>query len=170
MTQVYTPVKGAPMTTEQAQRYGEELLVIEEEHKILTAQIVVEQASDSESPLNDWFTWKDAEAAKKWRNSQACDMLRYIEVEIEVVEGETTKTRAYHNVVIETVDDKGIETSQRGYVNTERVFTDKDLTAQTIEKALKALQWFQRKFSEYSALSETLKHTQAAIDELVKQE
>lgn len=169
-TQVYTPVKGSSMGRERAQRYGPELAAIEEENGILTPFAVIEKAEDEDSPLHDWFTWDDTAAARLYRREQARSMIRSIEIEVVIVKNEPMATRAWHHIEVVAVDEEGEEKPQRGYMGAERVFTDKDLTAQTIAKALGALRSFQRKFSSYSELSAALKHTQAAIDELAEQE
>lgn len=53
-----------------------ELLKIREKRGLLTAPIVVEEATDPEHPLHGRFTWDDHEAAQRWRITEAYQLLR----------------------------------------------------------------------------------------------
>lgn len=53
-----------------------ELLKIRERRGILTAPIVVEEASDPDHPLHNRFNWNDKEAAHRYRVQQAYQLLR----------------------------------------------------------------------------------------------
>lgn len=68
------------MTNENSQSTGENLrdvlLAIREKRGQLTAEIVVEEAQDPMHPLHHRFEWDDSEAARKYRISQAQQLLR----------------------------------------------------------------------------------------------
>lgn len=54
----------------------EALMEIRAQRGSLTPEIVVEEARDPEHPLHHRFDWDDTEAARKWRLSQAQEILR----------------------------------------------------------------------------------------------
>lgn len=70
-----------------------ELSRLYREHGALTASLVVEAASDEESPLHQEFNWDDAEAAHEYRLQQARQMLR---VTVVAVDGGAARTRFVH--------------------------------------------------------------------------
>ena len=43
---------------------------------------VVEAARDPESPLHSHFEWDDTEAAEKWREEQARQLIRNVRIEV----------------------------------------------------------------------------------------
>jgi hypothetical protein len=52
------------------------LMAIRAKRGALTAEIVVDEASDPTHPLHHRFTWDDSEAARKWRLHEAGNLLR----------------------------------------------------------------------------------------------
>jgi hypothetical protein len=53
-----------------------ELLSIRQRRGILTPRVVLEEATDPDSPLHHRFTWDDSDAAEKWRLHEASQLLR----------------------------------------------------------------------------------------------
>ena len=76
----------------------------------LTKEIVLEDAEDPASPLHSLFEWDDTEAARKYRLSQANEIIRSIKVEV--------KTDKHTISVVRYVRDPA---TSSGYVETLRV-------------------------------------------------
>lgn len=64
-----------------------------ERNGMLRPDAVVEAARDVKSPLHTFFTWDDSEAAKKWREEQARQLIRSVKIEVNA--GVPTEIRAY---------------------------------------------------------------------------
>jgi hypothetical protein len=64
----------------------------------LTAQAVLAAASDNGSPLHDFFTWDDTEAARKQRLAEAGKLIRSVSVTFITTEQKTETIRAYQTV------------------------------------------------------------------------
>ena len=47
---------------------------------------VVKKASNPKSPLHNCFTWEDAEAAHKWRQLQAHELIQGVKVAVVFAE------------------------------------------------------------------------------------
>jgi hypothetical protein len=158
---IYTPVKGSILTAEQAQKYGSHIAVLIEENNgsIIAAQIV-DDAKKKTSPLNDYFEWNDKRAANRWRLRQAAHLLRSIQVMIKDDEGMETETRAFHNV---TIDDSYAMEPERVNVTVQRVLSEDNLREQIIDKALKQLDAWRKKYKQYKEFTEIV----SVIDELL---
>ena len=76
---------------------GEELERIRAKYGTLDPALVVNESRDDESVLHNVFCWDDSRAAELWRNKQAGDLIRNIQV---VVTNEDVKiaVRAFVNV------------------------------------------------------------------------
>ena len=72
----------------KAQTAGEELQRIQKEHGEVTPPLVVDEARPDESPIHEVFEWDDWEAAEQYREHQARNLIR----SIEIVETQTGKT------------------------------------------------------------------------------
>ena len=125
---------GAQFNDSKAQLYGEQLEVIkkEKDKKLLTPEDVLDDASDQNSPLHEYFDWSDTIAARHWRKHQARNLVNAIE--IEVVEQSTIKkVKAHYNVVKQEPE---AEQGERGYVSREDAKKDPDLRVQLLQKAV----------------------------------
>lgn len=81
-----------------AQSIGEELERIRlDNHGQLATEIVLQNASDADSPLYPVFTWDDTTAAHKWRLSEAQKLIRCI-VAVDAEKG--TENKAFFHVRI----------------------------------------------------------------------
>ena len=150
---IYKPVAGSRLTLEQARRYGNEIQRLE----IVRPLDLVEAARPADSPLHDGFEWDDTTAAEAYRRRQAAYILRSIEVEIE-----DKTVRAFLPITLK-VADGGTSDGERAYISTVIVKNDADYLSEVIEDALKELRGWQRKYAQYTAMSERL----AAINDAV---
>ena len=122
----------------------------------LTPKTLLDANRDENTPLHDYFEWRDDVAAEKYREEQA----RYIIRSIIVIEDEKPEVRAYCPVI---VNDK----QEFKHINT--VVKSIDLTQQMLENAKKELFSFQTKYNglrDYVELSEVF----TSIDNLRKGE
>lgn len=90
----------------------------------LTPDAVVEDARDPQSPLHDLFEWDDAKAAYQHRLDQARAIITSVRVVQKV---DSTIVRAHYYV-----RDPSAGTGQQGYVSTERLRTDAELSREAI--------------------------------------
>ena len=70
---------------------------IQKKHGTLTPEIVVTEAGRMSSPIHDYFTWDNDDAADKWRKQQARVLIIAIDIKI-VSSGRKIQTRAWVNV------------------------------------------------------------------------
>lgn len=74
------------------------LLRIYEEEGALTPQTVLERAADPEHELHPFFEWDDTEAARRFRLSQAGDLIRRCKITVRTGPEETHRVRAFLHV------------------------------------------------------------------------
>ena len=58
----------------------------------LTPEKVVSSAKKATSPLHDYFTWEESDAAKMWRLHQARVLFGYVKVDLPIIRNEPCKT------------------------------------------------------------------------------
>jgi len=134
----------------KAQEAGEKLEEIEKRYKGITPKIVVNEARDKDSLLHPCFEWDNQEAAEKYREVQAGDMIRNIVV-IKVDDNEENEPiRAFVNIV-----DR--EDNNNKYISISVAVKDVDYNAQIIETAYKELLAFENKYKNLKEFSEVLK-------------
>jgi hypothetical protein len=83
------------------------LEALRDQDGILRPESVVAAAKDPASPLHNYFTWDDVEAAHKYRLDQARALIRSVKIEI-TVEERVVKSVAY-------VRDPGLPAHAQGY-------------------------------------------------------
>lgn len=112
----------------------------------LTPKTLLDANRDEDTPLHDYFEWRDDVAAEKYRESQASYIIRSI---IIVSDEENKPTvRAYNSVVIDT---------KPTYKHIDTIVKSVDLTQQMLESAKNELFAFQTKYNalrNYAELSE----------------
>lgn len=136
----------------KAQVAGDELESIRKGNDgLLTPQVVLEQASDPESPIHDGFEWDDSTAANLHREQEARLMINHLTVTISEVPG-SEPTRAFVSI---RVDD-----SPR-YTSIQVALATPELRKQVLDKALKEARAWQDRYNEYEELTSVF----AAISE-----
>lgn len=108
-----------------------------------TPAYVVQAARSSRSPIHRFFEWDDGVAAERYRETQARQMLRSIEV---VPADGGSPTRAFHNITVTA----GEPTS---YVPAVVVWERPDLSEQVVAKALHELRVWQQRYKDYKGLA-----------------
>jgi hypothetical protein len=141
-----------------------ELEVIANRRGGLNPSTLLSVAKNPKSCLHDYFDWDDTEAARKWREAQAYDLIRRVKVTIEPAEGKSITVRAFWP--IKQVDADGTIGQQRGsYMPISDILNDEEAKRQMIENAKRELKSFSIKFRQLSRVTE-LKGVFQAIDEL----
>lgn len=101
----------------------------------LTPKTLLDANRDLDTPLHDYFEWRDDIAAEKYRENQAQYIIRSIVIVPE--EDNKLEVRAYNSVIID---------SQPKYEHINTIVKDVDLTTQMLENAKKELFAFQTKY------------------------
>lgn len=139
----------APTHKLAAQVVGEHLEQLRVQHGGITAEIVLWDASREGSPITPAFEWDDTKAAHEYRLQQARNLVNHIVV---LREDGQLPTRAF--VFIESSGDDG------QYQSVEVALSDVDMRREVLERALKELEAFRRKYAELTELARVF----AAID------
>lgn len=122
---------------EQVQRYGPELLRIESERGTLDNKTILSEAKPESSPLHDWFTWDDGEAAERWRENEAHLLRGAINVRIRYQDGREFVGPIAIALQVRTEKGKGNREPLR-VISLVRTLQTKEDTAQMIADALAA--------------------------------
>lgn len=109
----------------------------------LTAKNLVEVSRPATAPLHKIFEWNDAEAAEKYRESQARNLIRHITVVVETNTGNEEPTRAFVNY----------KDDEPTYEYVETVIKTADKYAEYKRMALRELAAFQKKYSQIKELA-----------------
>lgn len=137
-----------------AQAVGQTIERLTKRHNgVLEPGHIVEAARDESSPMHPHFIWDDAEAAERYREDQARDLIRSLTVDISRSNVEPPKPiRAFVNV----------ETGgERGYVSTATAMSSEDLRKQVIARAFGELEAWRARYAELTELGRIF----SAIDE-----
>lgn len=142
-----------------AQAIGEELDRVRQTYGVhVTAEQIVEAASDPANPLHDAFPWDDEKAAHEHRLSVARLLLRSVRVVIVTPERKEIEVGAF----VSTPREKP---NTRHYTTMEYAMGDPELRAHVLKQALSELAAFRRKYAELSELAIVF----AAIDKAKKE-
>jgi hypothetical protein len=79
-----------------------ELEKIYDRFEQLTPQLVVRLAENESHPLHSRFEWDDTEAAVKYREHQAGELIRSVKITFRKPDGDTGRVRAFHAVPTES--------------------------------------------------------------------
>lgn len=116
---------------------------------LLHPQLVVDSASNPQSPLHDRFDWDNIEAGNSWRLEQARQMLR-IAVQYIEVEGDKIEARIFVSL-----------TSDRenggGYRYLVSVLSDEEQRRQLVQDALDEMTRFAEKYRMLDELAGVFK-------------
>ena len=120
----------------------------------LTAENVVNASRDKDAPLHDEFEWDDEVAAEEWRKRQAQNMISNLSIVlVETEDEDATPVRAFY------------ATELHHYENIETIMTDSAKKISLMQKAVRELQAFKKKYSVLSELSKVFD----SIDEVAKE-
>lgn len=156
----YKARNGAGFSDDKAQIYGESIeRMMTEKGGMVQPVDIVNAAEYHSSPFHDYFEWDNELASNKYRIWQARGLIAGI-IQVTVkTNGAGIEQRAFLNVSV----NKGEERVEPVYVTTERALTDVEFREQTLAKAIKEIQYWQRQYSDYAELADIF----AAIEETV---
>ena len=141
----------------KAQVVGERLTSIYEKEKLITPELVLEDAKKKNSPLHSCFEWDDTEAANKYRLSQARDLIRSVIVvkqldNKEIVVRDFVSIRVDHNNALTNNFFQKNATSY--YVKTADAMSNDVLRKYTVDMAFRELKAFIDKYKSLTELSD----------------
>jgi hypothetical protein len=120
----------------------------------LTPQTVLEVAKNPLSLLHEYFTWDDSEAARRYREAQAYELIRRVKVTIESAQHAQITVRAFWPVKqVEsdgTIDPKKNAT----YLPLAEALSSPEAVTQIIESAKGELRAFSHKYAQLEAVTE----------------
>jgi len=108
-------------------------------------------------PTHEFFEWDDSAAASRYRVQQARYLLRTIHVIVESNEVEI-ETRAFVHVSVSEPEQE----TRKVYTTVQYALSDDDLKRQVIEEALRQLENWRARWSQYTELATVF----AAIDKV----
>lgn len=124
---------------------------------ILTPEKVLENAESDRSPIHNYFTWDDSEAAKKCRLIEAGQLIRTIKVKIETHPQDPPKfVRAFVNVTHEADVEEPDSEPKNVYVPMSVALTQDAYRKQMLEKAFDELSSFRRKYAILNELNKVV--------------
>lgn len=154
----YIPSVGSRLSKKQAVVFGNRLSEISEKRGFITPKIVVKDAESKSSPLHSYFDWNDTIAAKRWRIEQAKYLLRTISVTI--VSENKPAIRHFFSIT----PTKEMKTDEiRVYVPVSAVMSNKDSRKEVIAYALRELEGWTQRYSQYSELFGVIKEIKARM-------
>jgi hypothetical protein len=139
----FVPGKGSRITIAECQVISAELVRIGEANQgRVTPQMVVDEARSESSPLHDFFDWNQKAAAEKWRLSQAAQLIRSVDVIVELSDRAPITTRAFV-----TFGDN------EGYRTTESVLGSDNDRARLVAQAKREMWAWQQKYQDLHELA-----------------
>lgn len=138
------------LTPKKVPLYQQELERITKKYNGLTAEIVVNEAKNKNSPLNQFFDWDDDVAGEKWRLWQARYLITTVRVNVEW-SGEVKNIRKYLNVRVSNDNDDEV---QRAYLPTSVVLTTKEYRDQMLKKAVNEIEYWKKSYNDFIELED----------------
>lgn len=151
----------------KADEAGKEFERIEKENGKVTAENLLESARPENSVMHDCFEWNDTEAAEKYRLLEAKNVINQL-VKVAVTEensGRSKEQRAYVNIN----PNRGFG-SKGDYISIERAMSEEETRKIVLKRALDELIMFQRKYQDFSELSEIFSAIQEINEKLNESE
>lgn len=142
----YLPAEGATFGKVRAKIYGKHLAKLQTKVKILTPEIIMNDARSKDSPIHDYFDWNDKTASEKYRLHSARSLLNHIKVKITHDDESEDEIRKFHHIKIKSSE------TQSGYVSVENVIKSEDYYSQIIKQALMEIQSWKEKYYRYQKL------------------
>ena len=128
---------------------AELLRLARENAGFLTAETVVAEASEKDSPLHNSFTWDNTKAAHNWRLEQARGLIQVC-VTYKEVNGKNKKFRVFVSLTPDREEEGG------GYRLFDVVVSKETTRAQMLADAKAEMQTFIEKYSDLKELSDVI--------------
>lgn len=160
----YVPVFGSRLRDRDAQVWGERLEHLAGEG-LVTADDIVQDAQQEDSPTHSYFNWDDATAAHGYRLMQARYYMRSVNI---LVKDDAEPTRAFiHLKQSQDEDDEETEAEEEeptaGYRTIQTIMANPRLTRMLLEQARRELVSYRRKYNQYAEMAKVHEHLDEAI-------
>ena len=129
---------------------------IEKTWKCITPKLVIDDATDPESPLHNCFEWNDSKGARKWRERQAGALIRSIHIEKLDKNNMPFKIRAFVSVPNADKFILNVEESTV-YKDIETVFKNADEKKYVLAKALRELTLWKTRYEHLEEFGKVVK-------------
>ena len=136
-----------------AQKVAEEIFSIGDS---ATPQAIVDKARDEATELHKCFTWDDTEAAGKWRQSEARQIVRLLVIKRPAEESKEPEVRVFYKTA-----------PNEGYKPVSLVLRKESEYLAMLHRALGELQAFQKKYtilSDHEELRRLIDTVEGMID------
>jgi hypothetical protein len=151
MISLLEPQRGSLTRNDEIRK---ELTAIAASKSGLTPESVLAVAKSPRSTLHAYFCWDDTEAARKYREFQAYELIRRVKVTIETPDNKTLTIRAFWPVK-QVENDGTIDAAKRGtYLPLADAFQDEKALAQIINAAKSELRAFTVKYSQLERVAD----------------
>ena len=116
---------------------------IQHKYGYIKPKIVVKEAEAAASPLHNFFTWEDRDAASRWRESEARDLIRAIRiVRSDMPLSEQPIVRKYLSV---SATEEETRFDGSAYLPMDEIMKNEDYQQQALNSAMDELrQWKER--------------------------
>ena len=147
---IYKWKYGVPVKASVA---GAEMERIEKKHGMVTPKILLDESRRKGAKLHSLFEWDDTIAAENYRLKQAQNIIHNLTIIVEGAQEKPLQVAAFVNV----------STGVKGeYINVQNAFTYEETRQIVLDRALRELAEFQRKYKNL----EELAHVFESINEL----
>jgi hypothetical protein len=151
MISLIEPERGSLSRNDEIRK---ELTAIASRNGGLTPKTLLDVAKNPNSTLHCYFTWDDSEAARKYREFQAYELIRRVKVTIETPEKKTLTIRAFWPVK-QVAADGTIDTASRGsYLPLADAMQNEAALEQIVAAAKSELRAFTVKYSQLERVIE----------------
>lgn len=153
MKKTYKAVEGHHLDDRQAQRYGEFIANLADEYGGVKPEFLVDLRG---SPaISDWFEHDTEKAAYEYWKVQAYELLRSINVMIELPDGTMDEVRAFHpiSVTVMSKPSEPIQATVKLYKKVEDILEDEDMRNQMYQQALNEFRYMRKKYRHIKELT-----------------
>lgn len=130
---------------------------IEKKNGKLTRELVLEDARDESSIIHDCFEWNDTVAAENYRLTQATCLITNLDVVVETEEKKPVICRAFVNTS---------EGHKGAFVNINTAFQSQETKDLVMQRAIKELQAFERKYHDLKVFSNLFEEIESLVNKV----
>jgi len=146
----YVAKKGAHITDEQAQLYGEYI----DKNDFHTPDEIVSDARSPKSTLHSFFDWDNTEAAEKWRKQQARILLNSIQISIIFTDSKgkpiSSKVVDRYESIKTIITDSEEEGKQTVYLTNDEILENPNYIDQILQECMNKIISFKNKYNYYA--------------------
>jgi hypothetical protein len=149
-----TTIENSSALSSRNEEVKAELKAIETRKAGLNPSTLLAVAKNPKSCLHKYFCWDDTEAARRYREQQAYELIRTVKTTITLHDKKEVTIRAFFPVK-QIEKDGTIDYRKRGsYMSIENIATDGDALAQILDRAKAELAAFSAKYRSLSSIAD----------------